>query len=159
MMGTMKAFLLLAAAACVALAGSTRLATSQDKQPEKKPETGDFLYLQDRSVVKGEILQYAASGRLSVKTADGAKPVDIALEEVARLRFSSDESRPATPSGEQARLAGGGTVCGKIVSFGEDTAVVAFCLTPLAPRPELGHVDTEPLPSAFGTPPDVGAPQ
>ncbi|WP_214410573.1 cupin domain-containing protein [Sphaerisporangium fuscum] len=31
---------------------------------------------------------------------------------------------------------------------GEETAFVVFHLGPLAPRPELGHVDTEPLPAA-----------
>ena len=28
-----------------------------------------------------------------------------------------------------------------------DTAFLVFSLSPLAPRPELGHVDTEPVPS------------
>ncbi|WP_433254690.1 cupin domain-containing protein [Streptosporangium sp. CA-135522] len=31
---------------------------------------------------------------------------------------------------------------------GEESAFVVFHLSPLAPRPELGHVDTEPLPAA-----------
>src|SRR5262245_10829574 len=122
-MGTMNA-MVLAAAACLAL----------QQPPEKNPEAADFLYLQDRTVVRGEILQYAAAGRLSVKTADAAKPLDIPLEEVARLRFSSDDARPGTPSGEQARLAGGGTVSGKIASFNGDSAVVESVAGPLRLR-------------------------
>jgi putative monooxygenase len=31
---------------------------------------------------------------------------------------------------------------------GDEQAVVVFHLSPLAPRPDLGHVDTEPLPAA-----------
>jgi hypothetical protein len=104
------------------------------QSPETKAESGDVLYLQDRSVVRGELLQYAAAGRLSIKTADAAKPLDIALEEVARLRFSSDESRPGTPSGEQARLAGGGTISGKILSFSGDTAVLESVAGPIKLR-------------------------
>jgi putative monooxygenase len=30
---------------------------------------------------------------------------------------------------------------------GDEEAVVVFSLSPLAPRPDLGHVDTEPLPA------------
>ena len=40
---------------------------------------------------------------------------------------------------------------------GADPAAVAFCLAPLAPRPELGHVDTEALPDADAPLPDVGS--
>ncbi|OLT10687.1 cupin [Actinomadura sp. CNU-125] len=36
----------------------------------------------------------------------------------------------------------------RLVNVGDSTALVVFHLSPLAPRPELGHVDTEPLPSA-----------
>jgi putative monooxygenase len=35
----------------------------------------------------------------------------------------------------------------RVVNDGAVPAVVTFCLTPLAPRPDLGHVDTEPLPA------------
>ncbi len=34
----------------------------------------------------------------------------------------------------------------RIVNEGSQTAFLVFQLSPLAPRPELGHVDTEPLP-------------
>ncbi|GAA3803723.1 cupin domain-containing protein [Streptomyces coacervatus] len=34
----------------------------------------------------------------------------------------------------------------RLVNDGTETAFLVFCLGPLAPRPELGHVDTEPLP-------------
>ncbi|GII80980.1 cupin [Sphaerisporangium rufum] len=36
----------------------------------------------------------------------------------------------------------------RLVNEGAETAFVVFHLGPLAPRPELGHVDTEPLPAA-----------
>lgn len=35
----------------------------------------------------------------------------------------------------------------RLENRGEETAEVVFHLSPLAPRPELGHVDTEPLPA------------
>lgn len=35
----------------------------------------------------------------------------------------------------------------RVENDGETTATAVFQLGPLAPRPELGHVDTEPLPS------------
>jgi putative monooxygenase len=34
----------------------------------------------------------------------------------------------------------------RIANTGEETAFLVFQLSPLAPRPDLGHVDTEPLP-------------
>jgi putative monooxygenase len=34
----------------------------------------------------------------------------------------------------------------RIVNDGDQTAFFVFCNGPLAPRPELGHVDTEPTP-------------
>jgi putative monooxygenase len=40
-----------------------------------------------------------------------------------------------------------------------EQAHVVFHLCPLAPRPELGHVDTEPPPNASQPPPEVGHPQ
>ncbi|MBV7649572.1 cupin domain-containing protein [Streptomyces albidoflavus] len=43
----------------------------------------------------------------------------------------------------------------RIENPGSGTARVAFFLSPLAPRPELGHVDCEPLPGE-GAPPEVG---
>ncbi|MEV5708051.1 cupin domain-containing protein [Actinoallomurus sp. NPDC052274] len=36
----------------------------------------------------------------------------------------------------------------RLENDGEEQALVVFHLSPLAPRPELGHVDTEPLPNA-----------
>jgi putative monooxygenase len=80
---------------------------------------------------------YVIAGRVAVRL-DGLRQLDVAATEGLLVP-------------EMVRH--------RVWNPGEDTAVVAFCLTPLAPRPELGHVDTEPLPSAFGTPPDVGAPQ
>lgn len=46
----------------------------------------------------------------------------------------------------------------RIENHGTEPARVAFFLSPLAPRPDLGHVDCEPLPGS-GTLPDVGGPQ
>ncbi|MGY1708612.1 MULTISPECIES: cupin domain-containing protein [Geodermatophilus] len=38
----------------------------------------------------------------------------------------------------------------RIVNDTDTTAFFVFCLGPLAPRPELGHVDTEPSPGSLG---------
>ncbi|MGX2993084.1 cupin domain-containing protein [Streptomyces sp. JNUCC 64] len=47
----------------------------------------------------------------------------------------------------------------RLVNTGPEPALVVFHLSPLAPRPELGHVDTEaPLVENGGTP-DVGGPR
>ncbi len=43
----------------------------------------------------------------------------------------------------------------RVTNDTQTTAVLTFHLAPLAERPELGHVDTEPLPGE-GTLPDVG---
>ncbi len=45
----------------------------------------------------------------------------------------------------------------RVTNDGPTEAVLAFHLGPLAPRPDLGHVDTEPQPGA-GPHPVVGAP-
>ncbi len=49
----------------------------------------------------------------------------------------------------------------RVVNEGQEEVTAVFHLSPLAPRPELGHVDTEPLPAAgSGAPvPDVGGQQ
>jgi putative monooxygenase len=44
----------------------------------------------------------------------------------------------------------------RITNPGTETAFVIFHLCPLAPRPELGHVDTEPQPRPADSQPDVG---
>jgi len=49
----------------------------------------------------------------------------------------------------------------RVRNAGQETAQAVFHLSPLAPRPELGHVDTEPPPKAGLTEPvpDVGGPR
>jgi putative monooxygenase len=44
----------------------------------------------------------------------------------------------------------------RVWNDGPQTVRGVFHLSPLAPRPELGHVDTEPLPAAEIAVPDVG---
>jgi putative monooxygenase len=44
----------------------------------------------------------------------------------------------------------------RIVNTGNEEMFAVFFLGPLAPRPELGHVDTEPLPRVDQPVPDVG---
>ncbi len=46
----------------------------------------------------------------------------------------------------------------RVVNTGQEEAYAVFHLSPLAPRPELGHVDTEPLPASGQAEPvpDVG---
>ncbi|MGY1741469.1 MULTISPECIES: cupin domain-containing protein [unclassified Blastococcus] len=57
-----------------------------------------------------------------------------------------------TLDGEERRLAAGSAVHipigvrHRIVNDGASAAFFVFCNGPLAPRPELGHVDTEPAP-------------
>jgi hypothetical protein len=46
----------------------------------------------------------------------------------------------------------------RVVNTGQQEAHAVFHLSPLAPKPELGHVDTEPLPASGQAEPvpDVG---
>jgi len=44
----------------------------------------------------------------------------------------------------------------RLVNTGAVPAEAVFHLSPLAPRPELGHVDTEPLPDPESSQPNVG---
>jgi putative monooxygenase len=44
----------------------------------------------------------------------------------------------------------------RLSNDGAERALVVFHLSPLAPRPDLGHVDTEPLPNAAEPAPEVG---
>ena len=45
----------------------------------------------------------------------------------------------------------------RLENHGSEPAFIVFHLGPLAPRPELGHVDTEPLPASAGArSPQVG---
>ena len=44
----------------------------------------------------------------------------------------------------------------RLTNSGSQPAHVVFHLSPLAPRPELGHVDTEPLPNPAAPHPAVG---
>ncbi|GAA1774653.1 cupin domain-containing protein [Actinomadura chokoriensis] len=44
----------------------------------------------------------------------------------------------------------------RLENDGAEQAFAVFHLSPLAPRPELGHVDTEPLPNAGEAAPKVG---
>lgn len=61
-----------------------------------------------------------------------------------------------TVNGEQHRLVGESAihiplgVRHRIVNDGEESAFFVFTCGPLAPRPELGHVDTEPSPGTLG---------
>ncbi|MER6471578.1 cupin domain-containing protein [Streptomyces collinus] len=47
----------------------------------------------------------------------------------------------------------------RLVNTGPEAAQVVFHLSPLAPRPELGHVDTETPLQDGGANPDVGGPR
>lgn len=67
--------------------------------------------------------------------------------------------------GETRRLGAGDSllvpigVRHRLVNVGEVEARAVFHLSPLAPRPELGHVDTEPPPEPDAPGPRVGAPR
>ena len=45
----------------------------------------------------------------------------------------------------------------RIENRGEEPALFVFHVSPLAPSPEVGHVETEPLPNPDAPPPRVGA--
>jgi len=120
-MAAMRSTLLLAALAAAAFQDAAK----KDDGPV------DILYLNDRSEVRGEIVDFAPSGRLKIRLAGPARPVEFGIEELARVRFSTDTTRPTPPSGEQARLAGGGTITGKVTSFDGDTAVIESASGPL----------------------------
>ncbi|MBB6174283.1 putative monooxygenase [Nocardiopsis mwathae] len=47
----------------------------------------------------------------------------------------------------------------RLVNVGDAPAEAVFHLSPLAPRPELGHVDTERPPNPNAANPDVGRPR
>ncbi|MFF5107715.1 cupin domain-containing protein [Streptosporangium sp. NPDC000509] len=64
------------------------------------------------------------------------------------LRVDLD-GEPLTVGAEQALLIPR-RVRHRLTNVGDDDALVVFQLSPLAPRPELGHVDTEPCPEAVG---------
>jgi len=65
-------------------------------------------------------------------------------------------------NGEPVRLGPGDSllvpigVRHRLVNVGTEEAHAVFHLSPLAPRPDLGHVDTEPLPAPEQPNPDVG---
>ncbi len=65
------------------------------------------------------------------------------------LRVDLD-GEPLTVGAEQALLVPR-EVRHRLTNVGEDDVLVVFQLSPLAPRPELGHVDTEPHPGKVGT--------
>ena len=68
-----------------------------------------------------------------------------------------------TLDGQPVRLAPGDSlivpigVRHRLVNVGDTDATAVFHLSPLAPRPELGHVDTETALDATAANPDVGA--
>ncbi|HLY10615.1 MAG TPA: hypothetical protein VKW04_15030, partial [Planctomycetota bacterium] len=106
----------------------------QDPAPKAAPEKIDRVIFQDRSELQGEILECSASGRLRLRLAGVERPLEFGLEEVARLRFTTDEARPGVPGGEQMRFVGGGTIAGKLRSFDGELAVLESAAGPLTLR-------------------------
>jgi hypothetical protein len=125
----MMAWMSLPGFAAVLLAAP--LCLGQEPPPKPPAVDIDCIFLQDRSEIRGDILEYSSAGRLKIKPSGASKPLEMGVEELARLRFSTDEARPGTPSGEQARLAGGGTISGRIASFDGDVAVVECASGPV----------------------------
>ncbi|MEU6223700.1 cupin domain-containing protein [Streptomyces sp. NPDC047042] len=78
------------------------------------------------------------------------------------LHVVSGELRMTLDGGEPIALAAGDSllvpigVRHRLVNAGDTTAKCAFHLSPLAPRPELGHVDTETAQHPERSNPDVG---
>ena len=84
----------------------------------------DRIFLQDHSEIRGEIVELNGEGRLKIRVPNVYRPLDLGLEEASRIRFTTDETRPAKAAGEQLRLAGGGSLSGRIVSFDGDSGVL-----------------------------------
>ena len=116
------------------LAVSLPSALAQDPSAKKGEASVDILYLHDRSEIRGEILEFGTSGRLKVRLPNLAQPVEFGIEEIARMRFSADVTRPTPPTGEQARLAGGGTISGKITGFDGEVVSMESTWGPLRIR-------------------------
>ncbi|HZE99533.1 MAG TPA: hypothetical protein VE981_21185, partial [Planctomycetota bacterium] len=109
------------------------LALPQD--PAAKPGVAvDRIVLQDRSEVQGEIVECTVGGRLKVKLSGLERPVEVLLEDVARLRFTTDESRPKVPGPEQVRLVGGGSLGARVASFDGEIAVLDSAIGSLQVR-------------------------
>ncbi|MDX3457588.1 cupin domain-containing protein [Streptomyces sp. ME02-8801-2C] len=78
------------------------------------------------------------------------------------LHVVSGDLRMTLDGGEPIALAAGDSllvpigVRHRLVNAGDTTAKCAFHLSPLAPRPELGHVDTETAQHPEQSNPDVG---
>lgn len=47
----------------------------------------------------------------------------------------------------------------RVVNVGDTPAFLVYHICPLAPRPDLGHVDTEGVPNPDSNPPRVGGPR
>src|SRR6478672_2329250 len=117
-----------------AVLATALLLLAQDPPAKPPASSVDRLYLQDRSEIQGEILECSPSGRLKIRLKESGRPLEIGLEELARMRFTSDETRPQAPSGEQVRLAGGGLIGGRLTSFDGDVATVESGAGPLKVR-------------------------
>lgn len=100
------------------------LGLAQEPGSRPPPEKVDRVFFQDRSEIRGEILECAASGRFRIRVPGVERPLEFGLEEVARLRFTTDDARPAAPVGEQVRLVGGGSLGGRVRSFDGEVAVI-----------------------------------
>ncbi|WP_051854745.1 cupin domain-containing protein [Streptomyces sp. NRRL B-1347] len=78
---------------------------------------------------------YAVSGRIRVRV-DG-EPIGLEPGDALLIR-----------RGQRHRMD----------NAGDEEAFLVFHICPLAPSPELGHVDTEPVPEPAAPPPSVAAP-
>ncbi|GHF22095.1 cupin domain-containing protein [Streptomyces morookaense] len=70
------------------------------------------------------------------------------------LRMTLDDEPVGLTAGDSLLVPIG--VRHRLVNTGDSTARCTFHLSPLAPRPELGHVDTEPTRQPGAASPDVG---
>jgi len=116
-----------------AILAAAALLLAQDPAPGKEAFR-DRLFLQDRSEIQGEILDCSPSGRLRVQLKGAPRPIEVGIEDVSRLRFTRDESRPQPPSGEQVRLVGGGLIGGRLDSFDGEVARLESGAGPLQVR-------------------------
>jgi hypothetical protein len=111
------------------LLGTLVLFSPQDpKDAKPAPKAGeekfDRILLSDRSEVRGSISGIDVSGTLHVRVKDSDRVIRIAVEEIARLHFGSEESVQFDPQGQQLRLYHGGAVSGQLKSFDGKTAQI-----------------------------------
>ncbi|GAA2102499.1 cupin domain-containing protein [Actinomadura alba] len=134
----------------------TQKFTAQDVAPNRR-RGGDIRVLLSPKTVK------STSGFMGVLTLEPGEYVSEHRHPYSEeFLYVVRGSMLLTVEDEPVRLGAGDSVMvaiddrHRLENDGAEPAFVVFHLSPLAPRPELGHVDTEPLPAPDQVVPEVG---